>query len=46
MIDYGRLRWQSTLQDLEKALGVVDEDVLNFLTRFGVSKVSLSLVAI
>ena len=41
LLDYGRLDWQHTLQDLNKTLDVAYEDVLRELTRFGVSKASL-----
>ena len=46
LVDYGSFEWQHTLHDLEEAPNVAYEDVLRDLIRFGVSKVSLLLIAI
>ena len=46
LLDYDRLDWQWTFMDLKNTPGVAYENVLNFLTRFGVSKVLILLVSI
>ena len=46
LFDYGRLECQHILQDLEKTLDIVDNDVLRLFDKVWCSKASLLLVAI
>lgn len=38
LLDYGRLKWQRTLQDLETTSNVVYEDVLSEFDKVGCVK--------